>query len=68
MFKFYNEGCGNCILLDERNGFMLIVAIDRNEYIIAHSPVESDGSWTWGRYYKDLFSAVAEYKYKTESE
>lgn len=35
--------------------------------IFAPSPVEPDGSWTWGSYYKDLFTAVAEYQSRTES-
>ena len=46
MAEFYNKGCGKCIRLDERNGYMLIAAVERNEYIIAPSPVEPDGSWT----------------------
>ena len=64
MAEFYNKGCGKCI---RRNGYMLIAAVERNEYIIAPSPVEPDGSWTWGSYYKDLFTAVAEYQSRTES-
>lgn len=67
MAEFYNKGCGKCIRLDERNGYMPIAAVERNEYIIAPSPVEPDGSWTWGSYYKDLFTAVAEYQSRTES-
>ena len=67
MAAFYNKVCGKCIRLDERNGYMLIAAVERNEYIIAPSPVEPDGSWTWGSYYKDLFTAVAEYQSRTES-
>lgn len=68
MAEFYNKRRGKCVLLDERKGFMLIAAIERNEYIIALSPVKPDGSWTWGSYYKDLFTAVAEYKDKTKFE
>ena len=67
MAEFYKKGCGKWILLEERKGFMLIEAVERNEYIIAPSPVEPDGSWTWGSYYKDLFTAVAEYQSRTES-
>lgn len=68
MTEFYNKGCGKCVLLDERGGFMLIAALERDEYIIALSPVEPDGSWTWGSYYKDLFMAVADYRERTRFE
>lgn len=44
MAEFYNKGCGKCIRLDERNGYMLIAAVERNEYIIAPSPVERTGA------------------------
>lgn len=64
MKEFNNRGCGKCIVLDERNGFMLMAAVERNEYIIAPAPIERDGSWTWGSYYKDIFDAVADYKTK----
>lgn len=65
MAEFYNRGCGKCVLLDERNGLMLIAAVDRGEYIIAPAPLDRDGSWTWGSYCKDVFTAVAEYEKRT---
>jgi len=65
MKLFYNAGCGQCLLLDEQNGTLLIVSIARSEYIVASGPLEADGSWSWGKYYKDLGEAVEEYSRRT---
>lgn len=66
MVEFENRGCGKCVRLDERGGYSLIAAVERGEYIIAPSPIDSNGSWTWGSYYKDLITAVAAYKKMAE--
>ena len=43
MKVFRNRGCGQCILLEEKNGIMLIAAIERNEYIVAAGPLDASG-------------------------
>lgn len=68
MNEFYNKGCGKCISLDVCGGYMLIAALERNEYIIAPSLINTEGNWTWGIYYKDLVAAVDAYKKMTEVE
>lgn len=62
---FTNSGCGQCVLLEEKNGIMLIAAVERNEYIVAAGPLDKSGSWTWGKYYKSLDDAKDDYNTKT---
>lgn len=66
MRLFYNVGCGNCLLLEERKGTLLIAAMERNEYIVASGPLESDGSWSWGKYYNNIDEAKEEYDRRTK--
>lgn len=62
---FKNRGCGQCVLLEETNGIMLIAAVERNEYIVAAGPLDAFGSWTGGSYHKTLDDAKDDYDTKT---
>lgn len=61
MKAFQNEGCGQCVLLEENRGILLIAAIERSEYVVAFGPLESTGRWADGEYIKDLTQAKEYY-------
>lgn len=61
MKLFYNPGMGQCALLAQNEkGKILVAAIERNEFVVAHD-LSPSGSWIWGKYFKDIALAVKEF-------
>lgn len=66
MKQFYNEGCGDCIVLAERGKCVLVAAIERDEFVIAQGPIDMKGHWHYGAYYRDIGSAAKAFDQLTE--